>query len=65
MIRFLARRLAALGVVLLGLSLITFVLARVIPAMPRPSTSGRRARPEDIARVPQQLGSTSRCRSST
>jgi peptide/nickel transport system permease protein len=56
MARFLARRLAGSALVLLGLSVVTFVLARVIPSNAAALYIGPRARPEDIARVTQQLG---------
>ncbi len=56
MIRFLARRLAGSVVVLFGLTVITFVLARVIPSNPAAVYIGPRARPDDIARVTRELG---------
>ncbi len=42
--------------VLLGLSVITFVLARVVPSNAAAVYIGPRARPADIARVTEQLG---------
>lgn len=56
MTRFLLRRLAGSAVVLLGVSLITFVLARVIPSNAAAIYIGPKARPDDIARVTHQLG---------
>ncbi|MEO8469783.1 MAG: ABC transporter permease [Chloroflexota bacterium] len=56
MARFLARRLGGSALVLLGLSVVTFLLARVIPSNPAALYIGPRARPEDIARVTQALG---------
>jgi peptide/nickel transport system permease protein len=55
-IRFLARRLAGSSLVLLGLTVITFVLARVIPSNAAAIYIGPHARPDDIARVTIQLG---------
>ena len=56
MTRFIARRLAGSAAVLLGLSLITFALARLVPSNPAAVYIGPKARPEDIARVAHQLG---------
>ncbi|MEO8463206.1 MAG: ABC transporter permease [Chloroflexota bacterium] len=56
MARFLARRLGGSVLVLLGLSMVTFVLARVIPSNPAALYIGPRARPDDIVRVMHQLG---------
>ncbi len=56
MIRFLIRRLAGSVVVLLGVSIITFILARVIPSDAAAMYIGPKARPDDIARVTHQLG---------
>jgi ABC-type dipeptide/oligopeptide/nickel transport system permease component len=53
---FLVRRLAASLLVLFGLSLMTFLLARVIPSNAAALYIGPRARPADIERVSQQLG---------
>jgi peptide/nickel transport system permease protein len=55
-IRFIARRLAGSAAVLLGLSVITFALARLVPSNPAAVYIGPEARPEDIARVAHQLG---------
>ena len=56
MIRFIARRLAGSAAVLLGLSVITFALARLVPSNSAAVYIGPEARPEDIARVAHQLG---------
>jgi peptide/nickel transport system permease protein len=55
-IRFIVRRLAGSAVVLLGLSVITFGLARVVPSNPAAVYIGPKARPEEIERVAHQLG---------
>jgi ABC-type dipeptide/oligopeptide/nickel transport system permease component len=47
-IRFIARRLAGSAAVLLGLSVITFALARLVPSNPAAVYIGPEARPEDI-----------------
>jgi ABC-type dipeptide/oligopeptide/nickel transport system permease component len=54
--RFVLRRLAGSAAVLLGLSLITFALARLVPSNPAAIYIGPKARPEDIARVTEELG---------
>ena len=54
--RFLLHRFAGAAIVLLGVSVITFVLARVIPSNAAAMYIGPKARPEDIARVAHQLG---------
>lgn len=56
MARFLARRAATALVVLLGVSLITFMLARVVPADPAASYVGQHARPAQIEQAREQLG---------
>lgn len=56
MTRFLIRRLAGSVVVLLGVSIITFILARVVPSNAAAMYIGPKARPDDIARVTHQLG---------
>lgn len=56
MTRFILRRLAGSAAVLLGLSVITFALARLVPSNPAAIYIGPKARPEDIARVAHQLG---------
>jgi ABC-type dipeptide/oligopeptide/nickel transport system permease component len=54
--RFLFRRAVAAAAVLLGTTVVTFVLARVVPADPAVAYLGPKARPEQIARVRHQLG---------
>jgi ABC-type dipeptide/oligopeptide/nickel transport system permease component len=54
--RFLLDRFAGSVIVLLGVSIITFTLARVIPSNAAALYIGPRARPEDIERVTRQLG---------
>ena len=56
MISFLLRRLASSAVVLAGVSVITFALARFVPADAAAAYIGPRARPDDIERVRVQLG---------
>lgn len=56
MIRFLVRRLALLVLVLLGISLITFFLSRVVPADPVRLYAGPRATPATIHLLRHQLG---------
>ena len=56
MIRFLLRRLASSAVVLAGVSVITFALARLLPSDPAAIFIGPRAGPETIARVREELG---------
>jgi peptide/nickel transport system permease protein len=55
-LEFVIRRTAASLFVLLGVSFITFFLARVVPSNAAALYIGPRARPEDIARVAEQLG---------
>jgi peptide/nickel transport system permease protein len=54
--RFLLRRLASSVVVLAGVSVIVFILARLIPTDVAAMYIGPRARAEDIERVREQLG---------
>ncbi len=56
MTRFLLKRLGGSVIVLLGLSIITFLLARVVPSNAAAVFIGPKARPADIARVTEQLG---------
>lgn len=56
MIRFLLRRLGSSAVVLAGVSVIVFFLARMIPTDVAAMYIGPRARPADIERVRVQLG---------
>ena len=56
MIGFLLRRLASSAVVLAGVTLITFYLARMLPSDPAAAFLGPRATPESLERVREQLG---------
>lgn len=56
MIRFLVKRVGGSVLVLFGLSIITFLLARVIPSDPAAVYIGPKARPADIERVTRLLG---------
>lgn len=55
-LEFILRRMGASLFVLIGLSIITFALARVVPSNAAALYIGPRARPEDIERVTKQLG---------
>ena len=55
-LEFLIRRLAGAIFVLIGVSIITFALARVVPSNAAALYIGLRARPDDIARVEEELG---------
>jgi ABC-type dipeptide/oligopeptide/nickel transport system permease component len=55
-IEFFLRRLGTSLFVLIGVSIITFFLARVVPANPAELYIGPKARTEDIERVTKQLG---------
>ncbi len=54
--RYLAKRLAQALVVVFGISLITFFLARIAPSDPALLWVGQRARPEQIERARRELG---------
>ena len=56
MTRFLARRLALAAFVVLGVVILTFVVARVVPGDPAVTWAGPRARPEQIEAARRQLG---------
>lgn len=56
MIRFLLRRAATSALVLLGVTAVTFVLARVIPSNPAVAAIGPKAQPADVARITHELG---------
>src|SRR5262245_59197480 len=56
MLRFLARRLLLLLFVVWGISLVTFVLARLVPSDPARLIAGPRAGPEAVAVVRQDYG---------
>jgi ABC-type dipeptide/oligopeptide/nickel transport system permease component len=55
-LEFIIRRLLTSILVLIGVSVITFCLARVVPSNPAALYIGPKARTEDIARVSAQLG---------
>lgn len=56
MSQYIARRLLALIPVMLGVSLVVFMLIRMIPGDPVIVMLGERARPEDIERVREEMG---------
>ena len=56
MSRFLVRRLALAGLVVVGVVVLTFVIARVVPGDPAATWAGPRARAEQIQRAREQLG---------
>ena len=56
MIRYLVGRLLQVAPVLLGISIIVFLLVRLIPGDPAIALLGSRATPELVARVHDQLG---------
>lgn len=55
-LEFIIRRLLTSILVLVGVSVITFFLSRVVPSNPAALYIGPKARAEDIARVSKQLG---------
>jgi peptide/nickel transport system permease protein len=55
-IEFAFRRIVTSLIVLIGVSIIAFFLARVVPSNAAALYIGPKARPEDIARVEKQLG---------
>ena len=56
MTRFLVRRLALAAIVVLGVVILTFVVARVVPGDPAVTWAGPRARPEQVEAAREQLG---------
>jgi peptide/nickel transport system permease protein len=56
MLKFIARRLVALVFVLVGLSVITFVISHVVPGDPARLAAGPQARPEQVETVRKELG---------
>ena len=54
--RYLARRLAAALLILLGVTAVTFALSYIIPADPVRMIAGRSATPETVESIRQQLG---------
>lgn len=56
MLRFLARRILIIPLILLGLSLITFTVSRLVPGDPVKLAAGPQARPEQIIRMTEEFG---------
>ena len=56
MTRFLVRRLALAAFVVLGVVILTFVVARMVPGDPAVTWAGPRARPEQVEAAREQLG---------
>lgn len=56
MLRFLSRRLITIPLVLLGLSLITFTVSRLVPGDPVKLAAGPQARPEQIEKLTEEFG---------
>jgi peptide/nickel transport system permease protein len=56
MIRFILRRLAGLVLVMVGVSIITFALAQLVPIDPAANALGQNAREEQIQAYRKQLG---------
>ncbi len=56
MLRFLGRRLLLIPPVLLGLSIITFAVSRIVPGDPVKLAAGPQARPEQIEKLTQEFG---------
>src|SRR5438128_6287608 len=55
MLRFLGRRLLLIPPVLLGLSIITFAVSRIVPGDPVKLAAGPQARPEQIEKLTQEF----------
>lgn len=55
-LQYIVRRVLLSLLVLVGLTLITFILTRVVPSDPAALYLGPRARPAELARVREQLG---------
>lgn len=56
MLRYVVTRLLWIPAVLLGLSLITFVISRMVPGDPVKLAAGPQARPEQIIKLTQEFG---------
>ena len=56
MTRFLVRRLALAALVVVGVVILTFVIARVVPGDPASTWAGPRARPEQVEAARRELG---------
>ncbi len=55
-VEFVFRRLLTSLFVLIGVSIITFILSRVVPSNPASLFIGPKARPADLARITEELG---------
>lgn len=58
MISYIIRRLFQLVIVLIGVTVITFVIMQVIPGDPARALAGKKATPERIALIREQIGLT-------
>ena len=56
MIGYLARRFGQAGLILLGISVVTFVLLYLLPADPVRQIAGRSATTETVENIRRQLG---------
>ena len=56
MTRYVLRRLALAGLVVAGVVILTFLIARVVPGDPARTWAGPRARPEQVERARERLG---------
>lgn len=56
MLRFLARRILTIPFILLGLSVITFTVSRLVPGDPVKLAAGPQARPEQIEKLAEEFG---------
>jgi len=56
MLRFIGRRLLLIIPVLIGLSLITFTVSRIVPGDPVKLAAGSQARPEQILKLQEEFG---------
>lgn len=56
MVAYIARRLVQSALILLGVTVVTFVLLYIIPADPARQIAGRSATPETVANIRAQLG---------
>ena len=56
MIAYLARRFVASALILVGVTVVTFALAFLIPADPVRQIAGRNATPETVESIRHQLG---------
>ena len=56
MIAYLAKRMAASALILIGVTMVTFALAFLMPADPVRQIAGRNATPETVESIRHQLG---------